>query len=279
MSKQMTWDNLIQIFCANGKQTTKDRKLNEFKQKRWHDFKRMPVADTTGSDFLELIQKGGQMTQVYLAALQTLALDIGAIGHHILPKKHWPKIHKEQKRAITEAEHRMLVSNLRTWRWKLFLQILWETGAAQADAASFRIEKLEGNVIEYHRQKTGQRAALRVSEELLTSLHSAACGRSTGYFLPGIQKLESKDRAGIFRRACKRVGIEGVTLHSYRYAWAERAFEMGIPERLAMVALGHNSAAIHRAYAKNAKVVAPCLSLPQVIQTEEQPPELNFSQG
>jgi methionyl-tRNA formyltransferase len=39
-----------------------------------------------------------------------------------------------------------------------------------------------------------------------------------------------------------------VTLHSYRYAWAERAKTAGYPERFAQLALGHNSKAVHRAY-------------------------------
>jgi integrase len=41
----------------------------------------------------------------------------------------------------------------------------------------------------------------------------------------------------------------GVTLHSYRYAWAERAKTCAMPERFAQEALGHNSKAVHRAYA------------------------------
>ncbi|MCI0537862.1 MAG: hypothetical protein L0Z50_21825 [Verrucomicrobiales bacterium] len=55
------------------------------------------------------------------------------------------------------------------------------------------------------------------------------------------------------------MGIEGVSLHSYRYAWAERAKKAGYPERFAQEALGHNSAAVHRAYAKKAEVILPPL--------------------
>jgi integrase len=43
-------------------------------------------------------------------------------------------------------------------------------------------------------------------------------------------------------------------LHSYRYAWAERARAAGYPERFAQEAPGHKSAAVHWAYAKKAKV-------------------------
>jgi integrase len=53
------------------------------------------------------------------------------------------------------------------------------------------------------------------------------------------------------------VKIEGVSLHSYRYSWAERAKVAGIPQRWAQAALGHNSKAVHNAYARNAHVVCP----------------------
>ncbi len=48
-------------------------------------------------------------------------------------------------------------------------------------------------------------------------------------------------------------------MHSYRYAWAERAKTAGYPERFAQLALGHNSKAVHRAYARQAKVTLPPL--------------------
>ena len=68
-----------------------------------------------------------------------------------------------------------------------------------------------------------------------------------------------RDRATEFGQRCKKLWIKGVTLHSYRYAWAERAKVVGMPERFAQAALGHNSKAIHRAYAKKAIIVAPSL--------------------
>ena len=71
--------------------------------------------------------------------------------------------------------------------------------------------------------------------------------------------VREADRATEFRQRCKGLRIEGVTLHSYRYAWAERAKVVGYPERFAQEALGHNSKAVHRAYAKNAQVVLPSL--------------------
>jgi len=50
------------------------------------------------------------------------------------------------------------------------------------------------------------------------------------------------------------LGIEGRSLHSYRYTWAQRARAAGMPEREAMNHLGHESRAIHAAYAGGAQV-------------------------
>jgi integrase len=69
----------------------------------------------------------------------------------------------------------------------------------------------------------------------------------------------SDDRATEFRSRCRQLGITGVTLHSYRYAWAERAKTVGYLEQFAQDALGHNSKAVHRAYAKHAEVTVPSL--------------------
>ena len=69
--------------------------------------------------------------------------------------------------------------------------------------------------------------------------------------------MREAHRATESARACRRLKINGVTLHSYRYAWAERAKSAGYPERFAQEALGHNSKAIHRTYSKNARVVIP----------------------
>lgn len=57
---------------------------------------------------------------------------------------------------------------------------------------------------------------------------------------------------------CRQLGIQGVTPHSYRYAWAERAKVAG-PERFAQEALGYNSKAVHRAYTKRALMKIPSL--------------------
>ena len=80
-----------------------------------------------------------------------------------------------------------------------------------------------------------------------------------GSLFPYLKSIRSGDRATEFKQRCEGLGIKDVTLHSYRYAWAERARKCGYPERFAQEALGHNSKAVHRSYAKRAQVTLPSL--------------------
>ena len=97
---------------------------------------------------------------------------------------------------------------------------------------------------------------LHLGEEALSVLKDLA---SEGFLFPYLARVRAGDRATEFKQRCRGLGIEGVSLHSYRYAWAERAKACGYPERFAQEALGHNSAAVHRAYAKRAKMKLPSL--------------------
>ena len=64
---------------------------------------------------------------------------------------------------------------------------------------------------------------------------------------PALARIHERHRAKMFIKRLKTIGVSGISLHSYRYAWAERAMEAGYPERFAMQALGHTSKAVHRA--------------------------------
>ncbi len=135
--------------------------------------------------FLEVLNKGGVATSVYLASVQAMAIETGLISHPILPKRMWPKHQKRAKRSVTSDEHCRLKLNS-CEKWSAYLELLWQTGASQSDAAQFRIElaDLKSKVITYRRLKTNTRAAQKVSDELAGILQSLAGERQRGYFIP-----------------------------------------------------------------------------------------------
>jgi hypothetical protein len=142
--------------------------------------------------------------------------------------------------------------------------LLWLTGAAQTDGACLRAEDINWDecTICFTRKKLKSRGEnlkptlFRFGAELETILKRRAV---EGQLFPYLCRVRAGDRATEFKQRCDGLNIAGVTLHSYRYAWAERALKCGFPERFAQQALGHNSKAVHRAYAKHAEVTVPSL--------------------
>ena len=131
-------------------------------------------------------------------------------------------------------------------------------GASQTDIALLEAENIdwEQRVVSYARKKTGELAFVHFGDEIAELLRTLP---QSGPLFPYMRRVRAGDRATEFKQRCRGLGITGVTLHSYRYAWAERARTCGYPERFAQEALGHNSKAVHRAYARHAKVVLPSL--------------------
>lgn len=54
------------------------------------------------------------------------------------------------------------------------------------------------------------------------------------YLFPNVNAWNSNTRSSEFCRRCRMLGMEGRCLHSYRYAWAQRARAAGMPQREAM---------------------------------------------
>jgi len=115
----------------------------------------------------------------------------------------------------------------------------------------------QNHVISYRRMKTGTNAMMRMDEDMEEILRDLP---GSGPLFPYLRTVRSGDRATEFKQRCVGLGIRGVSLHSYRYAWAERAKTAGYPERFAQVNLGHNSRAMARAYSRKAPVEMPSLS-------------------
>jgi integrase len=131
-------------------------------------------------------------------------------------------------------------------------------GGSQGDIANLQGEDVDwkNNTVSFTRKKTGVPVIVHLGEDALNIFKDL---HAEGKLFPYLSGVRAADRATEFGQRCRRLGITGVTLHSYRYAWAERAKTVGYPERFAQEALGHNSKAVHRAYAKRALMKIPSL--------------------
>ena len=164
----------------------------------------------------------------------------------------------KEKRAITLEEHERILANETNRERRDFYRLCWHLGASQGDVAALNARDVdwENETISFFRKKTGTPVMIHLGKEALCILRDLP---GEGPLFPYLSTVRSGDRATEFKQRCKSLKIEGVSLHSYRYALAERMAQIGYPERFAQQALGHGSKAVARAYAKKAQVKLPSI--------------------
>lgn len=255
---ERTWQTVMDAFCARGKPQTQVHRTRVAKRKHFDTIRCQKLIETTADDLLMVLRNGGVMTQAFLRCLHNLALGMGWLPWPVLAPKIWPEVETKPKRGITAEEHQRILAAEKNPERRQYYELLWETGASQTDAAWLRVENIdwENRLLSYQRQKTGEWAYLKIGTRLEALLRKFP---SQGSLFPHLGNTTNNARSAEFCRRCRLVQVKGVSLHSYRYAWAERAKVCGYPERFAQEALGHNSKAVHRAYAKKAKVNIPAL--------------------
>jgi integrase len=216
------------------------------------------IVETNAEILLRVLKTGTVSTNVFLRRLHNFCIDMNWLPWPIIPKRQWPAVRHGEKRAITLDEHRAIVARETNPERRAFYELAWHLGASQSDIAALQASDIDWDdqVISYARMKTKQVAKVSFGVEVSTLLKTLP---QSGPLFPYLSTVREADRATEFRQRCRGLGIEGVTLHSYRYAWAERAKACGYPERFAQEALGHNSKAVHRAYARKAQVTVPAL--------------------
>jgi integrase len=252
---QLVMDEIVKL----KKDQTQDRWQTAIKDKAFDSIRHLPILETRPEHFLRVLENGTVSTNVYLRRLHNFALDMTWLPWPVLVKKRWPAVEYQEKRAITLAEHLAIIAREKNPERKAYYKLIWYLGASQSDLAFLDAENVDWNnhVISYRRMKTGTIAIMRLDEDMVEILRDLP---SEGPLFPYLRTVRAGDRATEFKQRCDGLGIKGVSLHSYRYAWAERAKTAGYPERFAQVNIGHNSRAVTRAYSRNAPVEMPALS-------------------
>jgi integrase len=253
-----TWQSALDAIIETKHGSTQDRWRRAAKETALDFIRQRVILETQAEHLFACLKAGTVSTNVHLRKLHNFCIGMNWLPWPLIPKRLWPEVRFKPKRAITLAEHLLIIGREKNPERCAFYELCWHLGGSQSDIAHLKAEDVDWNnqTIAYTRQKTGSLAMIHFGPDIETVLHRLPL---IGPLFPHLQSVRSGDRATEFKQRCLGLGIQGVTLHSYRYAWAERAKVAGYPERFAQEALGHNSKAVHRAYAKRALVVLPPL--------------------
>ena len=198
--------------------------------------RKLPILETQPEDFLKVLRDAGVATNVYLRRIHNFALDMNWLPWPVMPKRQWPKISYRKRRG----HHRRRAAGDPGQGEQSGTARLLRTGLAH------RRRSVRPGLLDRPEYRLGPTRDPLPPQENPQRLH------------PQVQRSRGKHSR---EAAQSRTPLSGIsrTLHSYRYSWAERAKSCGYPERFAQVALGHNSRAVHEAYASGAAPVLPAL--------------------
>ena len=253
-----TWQSAIESLTNSKSGANQHRWRIAARDKAFAPLLPRVIIETPGELLLTVMQTGTVSTNVYLRRLHNFCVDMNWLPWPLVPKRQWPAVKFKEKRAITLEEHQKILAAEVNPERKALYQLCWHLGASQGDIANLKGEDVDwqNGTVSFTRKKTGVAVLVHLGHEALNVFKDLP---SEGMLFPYLASVRAGDRATEFGQRCRRLGIVGVTLHSYRYAWAERAKTVGYPERFAQEALGHNSKAVHRAYAKRALMKLPSL--------------------
>lgn len=276
-----TWQEVMEGIVTQKTDETRHRWETAIKDRHFDCIRHRPVAETRPEHFHKALADGKVSTNVYLRRIHNHALGMDWLLKPVIPRLQWPKPQYKGKRAITPDEHRRIIEGEvaaaernqgsrnsdqpHYLERRDFYELLWHTGASQSDAAFLLAEDIDwrNQTICYSRKKLKSRGTTTIKPALIRFGKDVAeilrRRPANGPMFPYLRTVRPGDRSTEFKQRCDGLGIKGVSLHSYRYAWAERALKCGYPERFAQQALGHNSKAVHHAYARNAEVTVPSL--------------------
>ena len=253
-----TWQTVMEQITATKHGSTQARWQTAIRDQALEGLRQRRLIETSAEHFLAALRAGTVSTNIYLRRIHHCAVAMHWLPWPVLPKRQWPPIQFKAKRAITLEEHRKILAREQNPAKRAYYGLLWHLGGAQTDIATLKAEDIdwERKTIAYRRCKTGAVSLISFGDEVAAILKTLP---TTGVLFPTVAAVTKGRRSTAFKCRLQTVGISGVSLHSYRYAWAERAKVAGYPERFAMQALGHSSNAVHRAYAKKAEFTLPPL--------------------
>jgi hypothetical protein len=156
MSKR-TWREVMHEMERHGIDATRERCARTMCSRGYDPIRDKPLVQTTAADLLAVVHANGNSIAHYLRRLHNLAVDLGWLPWPVLTKRSWPKKLSKRRRAIASDEHALIVASEKNPQKRAYYQFLYETGAAQSDAAEITVESIDWQnmLLVYRRKKLG----------------------------------------------------------------------------------------------------------------------------
>jgi hypothetical protein len=175
--------------------STQDRWQRAAKDAALDSIRHRVIIETQAEHLFASLKAGTVSTNVHLRKLHNFCIGMNWLPWPLIPKRLWPEVRFKPKRAITIAEHLLIIGREKNPERCTFYKLCWLLGGSQSDIAHLKAEDVDWNnqTIAYTRQKTGSLAMIHFGPEIEAVLR---CLPLTGPLFPchGVQAAVHRTR-------------------------------------------------------------------------------------
>ena len=138
-----TWQDAMQALIQNKQGSNKERWIRALPDKAFDLIRHKIIIETKGELLFKVLHVGTVSTNVFLRQIHNFCLDMNWLPWPLIPKRQWPPVRYQEKRAVTLEEHLRIVEREKNPQFKAFYQLAWHLGASQSDLAHLCAEDID----------------------------------------------------------------------------------------------------------------------------------------
>lgn len=137
-----TWQNALDAIVETKNGSTQDRWRRAAKETALDLIRDRVIIETQAEQLLACLKSGTVSTNVHLRKLHNFCLSMNRLPWPLIPKRLWPEVRYQPKRAITIEEHLLIIERERNQERRNFYELCWHLGGSQTDIANLKSEDI-----------------------------------------------------------------------------------------------------------------------------------------
>ncbi len=135
-----TWQHALEVLTGTKRGSNKERWKRVAKDRALCLLWPKVIVETGAELILKVLRIGTVSTNVYLRRLYNFCADMNWLPWPLVPKRQWPIVRFQEKRAITWEEQLRIVEREKNPERQAFYWLAWCLGASQSDLAALTRE-------------------------------------------------------------------------------------------------------------------------------------------
>lgn len=139
------WQNALDVIIETESGSTQDRWQRSANEKALDQLRNRVQVKPQAENLSACLKAGTLSTNVHLRAFHNFCLSMSWLPWPLIPKRLWPAVRFQPKRAMTTAEPRQAVQSERNPEFRDFRELCCGLGDSQSDPAPWRAEVIDWN--------------------------------------------------------------------------------------------------------------------------------------